>query len=115
MVATSCHYCRADFTDTNPCTRDHIIPKSQGGWANHGNIVFACRLCNQARGAAPYHQYLDAVKAAHRLAASDPKRTGYVRPKYRDSADGGGLITIGSTVWARLTVVDELDSLLGRR
>jgi 5-methylcytosine-specific restriction endonuclease McrA len=31
------------------CTGEHLIPHSSGGKCNAGNIVAACKFCNQAR------------------------------------------------------------------
>jgi hypothetical protein len=44
------------FTDVEPthpklCTADHLIPVYAGGRTVAGNIVAACRACNNARNA----------------------------------------------------------------
>lgn len=31
-------------------TRDHVVPKSQGGGNRYENLVLACRRCNEERG-----------------------------------------------------------------
>jgi HNH endonuclease len=31
------------------CTAEHLVPASQGGEEDEGNIVAACRFCNQTR------------------------------------------------------------------
>lgn len=42
-----CQYCgRGDL----PLTVDHVIPKSQGGEDNWGNLVTACVQCNNKKG-----------------------------------------------------------------
>lgn len=42
-------------------TRDHLIPRSHGGGRIPGNIVIACRHCNNNRGSnmswVPYHEH----------------------------------------------------------
>jgi len=35
------------------CTRDHVLPKSLGGTLAKGNVVLACRTCNNKKGDAP--------------------------------------------------------------
>lgn len=35
------------------CTREHFIPKSQGGKDHQDNIIAACAFCNEFRGNAP--------------------------------------------------------------
>lgn len=54
-----CHWCKAPLDirlvgvrHTSPprATLDHVIPKSQGGPNNLGNLVLSCEPCNAARG-----------------------------------------------------------------
>ncbi len=49
-----CCYCGRQFVeDPNSAqcaTREHIIPRSQGGGDEWGNLVAACAECNQTRG-----------------------------------------------------------------
>lgn len=56
-----CCYCGQRFTEQNPPTQDHVIPISQGGTLGDG-WVLACHLCNNARGAAPFEEYMDEVE-----------------------------------------------------
>jgi 5-methylcytosine-specific restriction enzyme A len=44
----SCYYC-ANFLAKDQITMDHVIPISRGGKSTQGNIVMACRSCNQAK------------------------------------------------------------------
>ena len=44
-----CLYCGKTFND-NELTRDHVIPKVQGGKDIWTNVVAACRRCNQHKG-----------------------------------------------------------------
>ena len=41
-----CHYCGHKFA-TAELTMDHIVPISRGGLSNKGNVVPACKACNQ--------------------------------------------------------------------
>ncbi len=63
-----CVYCRVPLvrgTHTPPgqrepgntATLDHIKPHSQGGFLKVGNVVLACRSCNNKRGAMPAHEF----------------------------------------------------------
>lgn len=44
-----CMYCGCDFAD-HELTRDHIIPRVQGGIDHWTNVVAACRRCNHHKG-----------------------------------------------------------------
>lgn len=44
-----CLYCGQPFSDGD-LTRDHIIPRSQGGADSWTNVVAACRRCNTSKG-----------------------------------------------------------------
>lgn len=62
-----CHYCRQPMWSGEPdefcrtsgirrrfatsfqCTAEHLVPRSEGGGNRPGNIVAACRYCNQNR------------------------------------------------------------------
>ena len=44
-----CHYCEGRFPPQN-LTLDHIVPLARGGMSRPGNLVAACRPCNQAKG-----------------------------------------------------------------
>ncbi|HAR41361.1 MAG TPA: HNH endonuclease [Bdellovibrionales bacterium] len=43
-----CHYCGQKFT-SRELTMDHIVPLARGGTSTRGNIVPACRECNQKK------------------------------------------------------------------
>jgi len=43
-----CHYCQRAFTPLE-LTMDHVVPVGRGGLSNKGNIVPACRTCNQSK------------------------------------------------------------------
>lgn len=44
-----CMYCGNTFSDGD-LTRDHVIPRSQGGVDRWTNVVAACRRCNTHKG-----------------------------------------------------------------
>jgi len=46
----TCLYCLQVLPDA-VLTRDHVLPLSQGGPDTWGNVVTACRVCNQRKGA----------------------------------------------------------------
>lgn len=52
-----CFWCRKPLP-LKGSTVDHIIPESVGGDNSVGNLVLACRPCNQARGAMDASEYL---------------------------------------------------------
>lgn len=41
-----CYFCKKKFTQSE-LTMDHIVPLIRGGKSRKGNIVPACRECNQ--------------------------------------------------------------------
>ena len=43
-----CHYCGKTFPESE-LTLDHIVPVARGGRSTRGNLVVACRACNQAK------------------------------------------------------------------
>jgi 5-methylcytosine-specific restriction endonuclease McrA len=43
-----CHYCGRPFP-AKELTMDHIIPVARGGKSTKGNIVTACKECNNAK------------------------------------------------------------------
>ena len=46
-----CAYCHTTEANTGqPMTVDHIVPQSQGGPTEFGNLCFACRRCNEFKG-----------------------------------------------------------------
>ncbi len=56
-----CHHCGGKF-EKKELTMDHLIPVARGGRSVKGNVVPACRACNQARG----HK-MDAERALEKL------------------------------------------------
>jgi 5-methylcytosine-specific restriction endonuclease McrA len=43
-----CHYCQKKFSPKE-LTMDHIVPVARGGSSTKGNVVPACRKCNQEK------------------------------------------------------------------
>ncbi len=43
-----CHYCEKKFS-ARELTMDHVVPLARGGTSAPGNIVPACRSCNQEK------------------------------------------------------------------
>jgi len=46
-----CHYCERWFK-RKKITKDHIVPRGRGGLDEDWNLTWACRGCNQEKGAA---------------------------------------------------------------
>lgn len=43
-----CHYCSKKYM-AKDLTMDHVVPLARGGESSKGNIVAACRECNQKK------------------------------------------------------------------
>jgi 5-methylcytosine-specific restriction endonuclease McrA len=43
-----CHYCDGRFSPSE-LTMDHIVPISRGGRSTKGNVVPACKTCNNKK------------------------------------------------------------------
>ena len=59
-----CHYCGAS-TPPGDLTMDHIVPLARGGRSTKGNLVPACKACNnQKKQLLPmeWEAYLDALQ-----------------------------------------------------
>lgn len=57
-----CHYCRKRGT-MRTLTRDHIIPRKDGGPNTLDNLVSACRSCNQRKGTKSYSSFIERIRA----------------------------------------------------
>ena len=53
-----CVYCRARVNDL---TRDHVIPKCQGGSDAASNLVMACKTCNSSKGGRTPEQWANDI------------------------------------------------------
>lgn len=91
---TGCAYCRGLFTEQSPPTKDHIDTAGDRSDAMQYAVVLVCQACNNARGNAPYAEYMEAVAAE--WARCDETRTPYRRPKYRTVPGGRYTITTES-------------------
>jgi HNH endonuclease len=58
IYGNKCYLCGLEFTEDNPPTRDHVVPRADGG-AKHSikNIRLAHGSCNQDRGRTPADFY----------------------------------------------------------
>lgn len=58
-----CHYCGREV-GRNAVTMDHIVPISRGGKSRKGNVVPACKLCNNRKKSLlpiEWDEYLDSL------------------------------------------------------
>jgi 5-methylcytosine-specific restriction endonuclease McrA len=58
-----CYYCHRDVGMTN-LTMDHVVPLSRGGKSKKGNIVPACKECNNKKKSLlpiEWNEYLKAL------------------------------------------------------
>jgi 5-methylcytosine-specific restriction protein A len=58
-----CYYCRRDV-GVKALTMDHIVPLGRGGRSVRGNVVPACKACNDRKKAllpVEWREYLDAL------------------------------------------------------
>jgi 5-methylcytosine-specific restriction endonuclease McrA len=58
-----CHYCRREVGRTD-VTMDHIVPVSRGGRSRKGNVVPACKMCNNRKKSLlpiEWDEYLDSL------------------------------------------------------
>ena len=44
----SCYYCGSGLAKAE-VTMDHVVPLAQGGRSTQGNVVAACKSCNNAK------------------------------------------------------------------
>jgi hypothetical protein len=58
-----CYWC-GDLTTRETRTRDHLVPRAEGGSDSIRNQVLACETCNQARGCTPLDVWADAMNRA---------------------------------------------------
>ena len=74
--ASSCFYCGCGFTPSGARQRtvDHRSPSSGGGTNRLGNLVFACRSCNQRKGSAAEADFVTSEWLARRRAEIDRSR-----------------------------------------
>ena len=61
-----CHYCRRP-TSLQELTMDHIVPIARGGRSTKGNVVPACKACNNDKQQLlpmEWEEYLKTVRIA---------------------------------------------------
>lgn len=63
-----CWYCGCELAapigagvEANTATRDHVVPRSKGGSNHPGNLVAACRRCNNDKRAKSLEEYRAAL------------------------------------------------------
>ncbi len=62
-----CHYCGREV-GRNEVTMDHIVPVSRGGKSRKGNVVPACKMCNNRKKSLlpiEWDEYLDSLTKEH--------------------------------------------------
>ena len=93
-----CAYCgKAAWDSRTRFELDHVVPRSKGGPTNVGNLVWACRPCNQAKAAKDIDAFL----------AEDPERsTAVLRRAHRRRP----LAAAGAMAWICQTLVKRLRS-----
>jgi 5-methylcytosine-specific restriction protein A len=63
-----CHYCHSDV-GRERLTMDHVVPLSRGGRSKKGNIVPACKECNNKKKSMVPLEWEEYIET---LAESDP-------------------------------------------
>lgn len=48
LAKGECHYCGESFSPKE-LTMDHVVPVSRGGQSTKGNLVTACKECNNKK------------------------------------------------------------------
>ena len=93
-----CAYCgKAAWESQARFEIDHVVPRSKGGPTNVGNLVWACRGCNQAK----------ADKDVDAFLAENPERsTTVLRRAHRRKP----LATAGAMAWICQTLIKRLDN-----
>ena len=93
-----CAYCgKAAWESRTRFEIDHVVPQSKGGPTNVGNLVWACRPCNQAK----------ADKDIKAFLAENPERsTAVLRRAHRRKP----LAAAGAMAWICQTLVKRLKS-----
>lgn len=68
--ASRCFYCGVAFAGSGARQRtvDHRVPTALGGSHRLGNLVFACRSCNQRKGHVPEDEFVASEWLARRRA-----------------------------------------------
>ena len=63
LSAGACHYCRR-VVGVRALTMDHIVPLGRGGRSVRGNVVPACKACNDRKKAllpVEWTEYLESL------------------------------------------------------
>ncbi len=65
LARGGCHYCGGSFSPVE-LTMDHIVPLIRGGKSSRGNVVPACKECNNKKKhmlLIEWEEYLQSVKS----------------------------------------------------
>ena len=93
-----CTYCgKAAWQSRTRFELDHVVPQSKGGPTNIGNLVWACRACNQAKA----DKNLDAF-----LTENPERSTAVLHRAHRRNP----LAAAGAMAWICQTLVKRLQS-----
>jgi 5-methylcytosine-specific restriction endonuclease McrA len=65
IAAGICHYCRRQV-GTRALTADHVVPLIRGGRSSRGNMVPACKECNNRKQSLLAWEWEDYLKAQGR-------------------------------------------------
>jgi 5-methylcytosine-specific restriction endonuclease McrA len=60
----SCYYCGLHLTKQD-VTMDHVVPISRGGRSTQGNLVPACKLCNEQKRSLTAVEWQDYLQGFH--------------------------------------------------
>ena len=93
-----CAYCgKAAWENRARFELDHVVPRNRGGPTNVGNLVWACRPCNQAKA----NKDIDAF-----LAENPERSTAVLQRAHRRKP----LAAAGAIAWICQTLVKRLES-----
>ena len=89
---TKCYYCQIPIRRTE-VTMDHIVPISRGGRSNAGNLVPACKTCNEQKRsltAVEWQHFLEGPKNLETCtaASSKPKMPEKPGVGHNDTSEG---------------------------
>lgn len=92
-----CYYCQCAFNWDDPDsdfypTREHKQPKSKGGSNRNGNVVYACKPCNNEKGnmtLREYREYLEVTKGCQSIVARRERWKRHIDQAPPNSEDAG--------------------------
>jgi 5-methylcytosine-specific restriction enzyme A len=82
-----CNYCLKSLTK-DECTMDHVVPMVRGGRSTKGNVVIACKDCNNLKKDRLVMDWIPAqagtVSESVAHVGTDSAATGLHEPSHRD-------------------------------